>query len=227
MPAETPPASLTVEPVQTQLGVTTVTVQAQASDESPAAISPPAASAAAATAAVSAVPNDVQPRLEPDLECHGVWEVHRKKQGWTPLAPALQPALDDAMTSAAERVELLVDTAMRSWVPSSAAVDEVTRQRCAVYIAFPRESKMGKLGGEPPRPIRRRPGDLPEAATEPQMEFHEEEDPLMFTAKPVDGIVIHSSIFERLQQGVSERYAGHRYAEESAAYEQPCVEGAC
>jgi len=173
-----------------------------------------------------APPTECAPRLEPELDAGGVWEVHRKKQGWTPLAPALQPALDAAMATAAERVELLIDTATRSWVPSSAALDEATRHRCTVYVAFPRESKMGKLGGEPPRPIRRRSGPL-EAATEPEEEFQEEEDPLMFTAKPVDGIVINSSIFERLQKGVSERYAGHRYAGDSTAYEQPCVEGAC
>jgi hypothetical protein len=63
------------------------------------------------------------------------------------------------MTSGEERVELLVDMLARAWVPDSANADDMVRERCATYVALPRESKMGKLGGEPPRPIRRRPHD--------------------------------------------------------------------
>jgi len=40
----------------------------------------------------------------------------------------------------------------------------------------------------------------------------EEDDPLMFTAKPSSGIILDVVIFERLLQGVSERYAHYRYA---------------
>jgi hypothetical protein len=159
-------------------------------------------------------------------EFHGCcWEVHTKKRGWAPLAPALQPALDAAMASNEERVELLIDTVARSWVPNPAAVDDTTRQRCVVYVALPRERKMGKVGGEPPRPIRRQAsasgvedevGD--QADTLPM-----DEDPLMFTAKPVDGVVLRNSIFDRLQQDVVKRYAGHRYF---SAFDQYHVEEA-
>jgi len=60
---------------------------------------------------------------------------------------------------------------------------------------------------------------LADAAEEREEEedLEEEEDPLMFTAKPRDGFVIHSSMFERLQQGASERQAGHRYSESAWA----------
>lgn len=206
------------------------------------------------------------------------------KRGWAPLAPALQPALDAAMSSTAERVEVLVDPVARSWVPDPAAAGEAIRQRCVVYVALPLEQKMGKVGGEPPRPVRWRAsdedddavaaaagvvaaasgadtaptceepavasearegpstdklpsaeawtsagcppapeeepgaGEPPGADVELQAETSpgtagalEEDDPLTFTAKPSDGVVIQSAVFERLQHGVSARYAGHRY----------------
>lgn len=154
------------------------------------------------------------------------WEVHRAKTGWTPLAPALHPALDAAMNSSAESVQLLIDTASRSWVPNPNLLDEEARRRCTVYVAYPQESKMGKLGGEPPRPIRRTQAGTtaPQELDSPlESKSMEERDPLMFTAQPVNGFVIQSAIFERLQEGVSERYAGHRYAGEA----QVCVESAC
>lgn len=188
------------------------------------ALSPPAAEVAPALRETNAEARAAfEPRsVAPDACAGGCWEVHREKHGWTPLAPALQPALDAAMASNKERVELLIDTSSKAWVPDA---DEAAMRRCAVYVALPRESKMGKVGGEPPRPIRWRPSTWTDAVDEVDAEA-EAEDPLMFTAKPVDGIVINSSIFERLQQGVSERYAGHRYAENGAASGQLCVEGA-
>jgi len=108
---------------------------------------------------------------------------------------------------------------------------------------------MGKVGGEPPRPVRWRSSDDTDDAApkvnrdgaapaseepaagsnaaaaeataaaegaeedEAEAEEDEEDDPLTFTAKPADGVVIQSAVFERLQHGVSERCAGHRYAE--------------
>merc|ERR1712154_156125 len=111
---------------------------------------------------------------------------------------------------------------------------------------------MGKVGGEPPRPVRWRSGaaqlesllPLPHAdvlttcqaqellatadvqgdatadgSQEPAaMAFtskdeNVEEDPLMFTAQPSSGFVLKSDVFEKLQKGVSHRYAIHRYAE--------------
>lgn len=197
----------------------------------------------------------------------GDWEVHTVKKGWAPLAPALQPALDAAMASTAEMVEVLVDPVARSWVPNPAAVGDDVRHRCVVYLALPHQQLMGKVGGEPPRPVRWRRAGADEAgfsgsaaaapptasvadgcaaaagagtaavggspvapavgstaaaaeehlgdtaaAREPGVPTAEEEDPLAFTAKPADGVVIHSAVFERLQHGVSARHAGHRYA---------------
>lgn len=173
---------------------------------------------------VATPPEQLPACMTLDTECG--WEVHRAKTGWTPLAPALHPALDAAMNSSAESVQLLIDTAARSWVPNPNLLDEEARRRCAVYVAYPRESKMGKLGGEPPRPIRRLQPETPatqELDSPQESKTMEERDPLMFTAQPVNGFVIQSAIFERLQEGVSERYAGHRYAGEA----QPYVESAC
>lgn len=221
-----------------------------------------------------------------DSSSEGQWEVDTVRRGWAPLAPALQSALDFAMASSAARVEILIDPVERAWLADPSTVDEARRRRCAVYVALPKESRMGKVGGEPPRAVRRQPacassdGDpaeeasgrpearsaaaaraacLPPAAAGPPgvprggtavtpsavgtavpttgaspgaacaaveslatgagggvetAEPQEEEDALMFTAKPADGVVLHSSIFERLQRGVSERYAGYRYAAE-------------
>ncbi|CAE8621491.1 unnamed protein product, partial [Polarella glacialis] len=88
----------------------------------------------------------------------GQWEVHTVKRGWAPLAPALQGALSRAMAAAEDQVEILIDPSTRSWVPDPAALNEAARERCSVYAAFPRERKMGKVGGEPPRPVRWRSG---------------------------------------------------------------------
>eukprot|EP00928_Gymnodinium_smaydae_P030983 TRINITY_DN22893_c0_g1_i1.p1 TRINITY_DN22893_c0_g1~~TRINITY_DN22893_c0_g1_i1.p1 ORF type:complete len:577 (-),score=63.77 TRINITY_DN22893_c0_g1_i1:358-2088(-) len=179
---------------------------------------------------------------------NGVWEVFTVKRGWAALAPALQPALDEAMgaRSSADQVDILVDPVARAWVPNPMAVDEIVRHRCVAYAAFPSDRKMGKVGGEPPRPIRWSANDKVHCEIEhddaaadaccvdrplhvdnepvledsnqadaDQEENDEIPDPLMFTATPADGFVIHSSVFERLQQGGLERYAGHRYAGQS------------
>jgi len=168
------------------------------------------------------------------------------RRGWAPLAPALQAALDFAMASNEDRVELLIDPTSRAWLPNSPAIDEARRRSCAVYVALPKERRMGKVGGEAPRPIRWASAMLDEGASAggagsgyvvsgvawPAAAGRaaeggsgdgdgdvEDEDPLMFTAKPADGVVLHSSVFERLQLGVSERFAGYRYAAERCAPE--------
>jgi len=226
---------------------------------------------------------------------NGEWEVHTVKRGWAPLTPALQPALHWAMGSLEEKVEILVDVAAKAWVPEPALVDDSIRERCVAYVAMPQQRALGKVGGEPPRPVRWQPrvaptivleasdkhapleaaaalaaaaaeaaeaaevgkaGDtkvlVPEAAPEAAVvsgmspmslaacaqepeaqeleaqeleaqepEVHRMETPaesadandvLMFTAQPVDGILIQSSVFERLRQGASERCAAHRYS---------------
>jgi len=185
----------------------------------------------------------------------GAWEVDTLKKGWAPLAPALQPALDLAMgtTPLQERVEILVDLATKMWVQRGAAgstqvddeEEQILRARCLVYVVFPPEGTMGKVGGAPPRQIRWRPEaaeeegqpkrldscedrreacsandvgaarlrGVGEAKAEPQVRQPDEEsDPLMYTAKPLDGVLIGCALFERLQQTTSERQANHRYA---------------
>jgi len=178
----------------------------------------------------------------------GEWEVHTVTKGWAPLALALQPALDAALVASprVERVEILLDPTAKSWVAEPDSVSDNVRRRCTVYVVFPLEQKMGKVGGESPRPLRWRPhGGLKDindnapsicpgvyasctadpvtphpdepvsARSQPPSDFPSEkkidDDPLMFTANPVDGFVIHTGVFERLQHGISERYAGHRY----------------
>merc|ERR1711988_255425 len=81
-----------------------------------------------------------------------------------PLAPALQGALTAAMQSDQERVEILIDPSTRSWIQNISIVETVVKEQCCVYEAFPRDRRMGKVGGEPPRPVRWRAGapmDLP------------------------------------------------------------------
>jgi len=112
----------------------------------------PAEDCGTAPAGSSASPG--RQEVDTFLSCNGEWEVHTVKRGWAPLAPALQPALNAAMDAAAERVEVLVDPVVRSWVADPAMVAEAVRQRCVVYVALPRQRMMGKVGGEPPRPVR-------------------------------------------------------------------------
>lgn len=208
-----------------------------------------------------------------EATCEGEWEVHTVKRGWAPLTPALQPALHAAMASPEEKVDILVDVASKAWVPQPALVDASIRERCVAYVAMPQQRALGKVGGEPPRPVRWQPrvaagtvleasgalasseaaaaefaeaaeagkaGEavlLPEVAPEaavvsdlspklltafaeqPQThcmesiaESADANDVLMFTAQPADGILIQSSVFERLRQGASERCAAHRYS---------------
>lgn len=190
------------------------------------------------------------------------------------------------MALSQERVEIMIDPSTRAWLPDITAVAEARRQRCALYVAMPHERRMGKVGGEAPRPVRWRPvGESPcepanagageavptaagtaaagsgaggspahpvtptapvaeVAARVPQREPEDapwspadtcrpalpgespveleaaeaqavlEEDPLMFTAQPADGVVLRSSVFQRLQLGVSERHAEYRYSTE-------------
>jgi len=101
----------------------------------------------------------VAPAVMTGLE---MWEVHTVKKGWAPLAPTLQEALSCAMEDdTVERVEVFIDVAARSWIQDPSTVDDTARARCVVYAVFPRESKMAKVGGELPRPIRRRPLEPP------------------------------------------------------------------
>jgi len=200
--------------------------------------------------------------------CDGEWEVHTVKRGWAPLTPALQPALHAAMASLEEKVEILVDVASKAWVPHPALVDAAIRERCVAYVAMPKQCALGKVGGEPPRPVRwqarvvtgtvleeasgtnasseeeaaeaGKAGEaalVPEAAQEAVVvsdmspmsltafaekphahcmetlaQSADANDVLMFTAQPADGILIQSSVFERLRQGASERCAAHRYS---------------
>lgn len=162
-------------------------------------------------------------------------------------------------------VEILVDVASKAWVPQPALVDASIRERCVAYVAMPQQRALGKVGGEPPRPVRwqarvttgtvfeargtEASSEAPEAAKtgevalvaeaaqetvvvsdmspmsltafaeephahcmETPAESQDANDVLMFTAQPADGILIQSVVFERLQQGASERSAAHRYS---------------
>ncbi|CAJ1430096.1 unnamed protein product [Effrenium voratum] len=90
----------------------------------------------------------------------GQWQVRTVKRGWATLAPALQGALTQAMCQIQDRVEILVDPSTRSWVSDA---DPALRARCLVYEAYPLDRKMGKAGGEAPRPVRWRAGAGPAA----------------------------------------------------------------
>ena len=85
---------------------------------------------------------------------NGVWEVDTVKNGWKPLAPALQSALDTAMAMSVDRVEVLIDPVSRTWYMDVASADDEVRQRCTWYVVFPRRQEMGKIDGAPPRSVR-------------------------------------------------------------------------
>lgn len=175
-----------------------------------------------------------------DASGAGMWEVNTTSKGWAPLAPALQPALDEAMSMDVDHIELIIDPVARIWVRELNSLDESIQQRCVTYIALPKEQKMGKVGGAPPRPVRRRPGSDESGGVESAMQIavathsaaacnilHSEDDkdsldgdvtesaddPLMFTAHPADGILINEGVLERIRQGAAERQACHRYSE--------------
>ncbi|CAE6911182.1 unnamed protein product [Symbiodinium sp. CCMP2592] len=96
------------------------------------------------------------------LPAKGHWQVHTTKRGWASLAPALQDALSRAMSQSEDRVEIHIDPATsRVWMPDKAAADPARRSSCLVYEAFPLDRTIGKVGGEPPRPVRWRVGAGP------------------------------------------------------------------
>lgn len=155
------------------------------------------------------------------------------KNGWKPLAPALQSALDTAMAMSVDRVEVLIDPVSRTWYMDVASADDEVRQRCTWYVVFPRRQEMGKIDGAPPRSVRWAPEERSPVTLAPSERrmpnSHEERedgadrsdvqedlsgdtegDPLMFTA--ICGFIIDSAMFERLQQNVQARHAAHRYA---------------
>lgn len=134
-----------------------------------------------------------------------------------------------------ERVELLIDPETMAWVREP--VDEARRRSCMVYVAWPRERRMGKVGGEAPRPLRWLPGPPPPPAAalaegRAGRSVPAEgsgrlpapaagQDPLMFTAGLAGGTVLSNSVFERLQLGVAERFAGYRYSAGRCAPAEP------
>ncbi|CAE7878775.1 unnamed protein product, partial [Symbiodinium microadriaticum] len=92
----------------------------------------------------------------------GHWQVHTTKRGWASLAPALQDALSRAMSQSEDRVEIHIDPATsRVWMPDKVAADPARQSSCLVYEAFPLDRTIGKVGGEPPRPVRWRVGAGP------------------------------------------------------------------
>lgn len=130
-------------------------------------VSPPPAISPAVAAPVAAAPlpvhsGPVVPRPMAAGECQsrpipgvaGSWEVDTLRRGWAQLAPALQDALDFAMSSGQERMHMLVDPTTKSWIRDASTVDEVRRRSCSIYVAYPREQLMGKVGGEAPRLVR-------------------------------------------------------------------------
>ncbi|CAE7863400.1 unnamed protein product, partial [Symbiodinium necroappetens] len=92
----------------------------------------------------------------------GHWQVHTTKRGWASLAPALQDALSRAVSQSEDRVEIHIDPATsRVWMPDKVAADPARQSSCLVYEAFPLDRTIGKVGGEPPRPVRWRVGAGP------------------------------------------------------------------
>ena len=65
------------------------------------------------------------------------YEVNTTSKGWAPLAPALQPALDEAMSKDVDRIEVIIDPVARTWVRDLALLDESVQQRCVTYPLWP------------------------------------------------------------------------------------------